>query len=454
MMGEFETLRCFKAYDVRGRVPEDLNPDLAYKIGRATVEFLSAKTIVIGRDIRSSGRELSASLIEGITDSGADVIDIGLCGTEMVYFATSHFNADGGVMITASHNPPEYNGMKFVREGSRPISSETGLKDIEKLASIGDFAPPSGKGSVRQEEVMDDYIQRILQCVDISALKPMKLVVNAGNGCAGPALDKLAEHLPFQFIRVHHEPDENFPNGVPNPLLPENRAATADIVKEKGADMGIAWDGDYDRCFFFDENGGFIEGYYVVGFLAASMLQKEPGAKIVYDPRLTWNTIDIVKELGGEPVQCRSGHAFIKEKMRNVEAIYGGEMSAHHYFRDFFYCDSGMIPWLLVAEIVSKSGKPLSELVKERIAMFPCSGEINSRLEDPDKAIQDVANEFSPQNPIIDGTDGLSYEFSDWRFNIRKSNTEPILRLNVESRSDKDLLKEKTDQILSLLRSS
>ena len=290
-MSDYTPLPCFKAYDARGRVPEELNPDLAYKIGRATVQFLSAKKIVVGRDIRSSGVELSQALVRGLTDGGADVTDIGLCGTEMVYFATSHLNADGGIMITASHNPPEYNGMKFVREGSRPISSETGLKDIERLASIGEFAPSTKIGNVKTLDVMAPYIERILKAVDHNELKPLKLVVNSGNGCAGPALDQLEKHLPFEFIKVHHQPDETFPNGVPNPLLSENRAATANVVINEKADAGIAWDGDFDRCFFFDENGEFIEGYYIVGFLAEALLQREPSAKIVYDPRLTWNTI-------------------------------------------------------------------------------------------------------------------------------------------------------------------
>ncbi|MDP8242897.1 MAG: phosphomannomutase CpsG [Candidatus Hinthialibacter antarcticus] len=450
-MTDYTPLPCFKAYDARGRVPEELNPDLAYNIGRATVQFLSAKKIVVGRDIRSSGNELSQALIRGLTEGGADVVDIGLCGTEMVYFATSHLNADGGIMITASHNPPEYNGMKFVREGSRPISSETGLKDIERLASIGKFEASSETGSIEQIDVMAPYIERILKTVDISVLKPLRLVVNAGNGCAGPALDQLEKHLPFEFIKVHHNPDETFPNGVPNPLLPENRASTADVVIREKADAGIAWDGDFDRCFFFDENGNFIEGYYIVGFLAEAMLQREKGAKIVYDPRLTWNTIETVKQNGGEAVQCRSGHAFIKEKMREVNAIYGGEMSAHHYFRDFFFCDSGMVPWLLVVEIMCKTGKSISQLVSERIQAFPCSGEINRRIVDADAAIQRVDDKFREQSIHIDMTDGISFEFEQWRFNLRKSNTEPILRLNVETRSDSNLLEEKTNELLALI---
>jgi len=385
-----------------------------------------------------------------MTEGGADVKNIGLCGTEMVYFATSHLNADGGIMITASHNPPEYNGMKFVRESSRPISSATGLVDISRMAEEGQFKN-SGNGSVEDVDVMEPYIQRILSYVDFKNLKPFKVVVNAGNGCAGAVIDQLEKHLPFKFIKVHHEPDSSFPNGVPNPLLPENRAATADIVIKEKAEAGIAWDGDYDRCFFFDENGEFIEGYYIVGFLAQAMLEKQPGSKIVYDPRLIWNTIEIVKEAGGIPIQSCSGHAFIKEKMREEDAIYGGEMSAHHYFKDFTFCDTGMIPWLLVLEIMGQQNKKLSELVKERIAMFPCSGEINKRVEDPDAEIVKVQKHFEPQAKEVDTTDGISFNFDNWRFNLRKSNTEPILRLNVESRGDKQLLDEKTKEIVDLI---
>jgi phosphomannomutase len=446
-----QLLPCFKAYDIRGKVPLELNPDLAYKIGLSMVEFLSAKKIVIGRDIRATGPELRDALIKGLTEAGADVIDIGLCGTEMIYFATSHFKADGGVMITASHNPPEYNGMKFVREESKPISADTGLKDIEQMCIKGEFKKGASLGQVSEINVDDEYIKHILTYVDTTKLKPLKIVVNGGNGCAGPFLDMLEKHLPFEFIKVHHKPDENFPNGVPNPLLEENRSATADVVKQHNADAGIAWDGDFDRCFFFDETGAFIEGYYIVGFLANALLERNPGGKIVYDPRLIWNTIEMVEESGGEAVKSVSGHAFIKEKMRQVDAIYGGEMSAHHYFKDFFFCDSGMLPWLLVLEIMCQSGKSLSSLVYERIKKFPCSGEINLRVNDPDACIQKLREYFTDQNPVIDETDGIGMNFDEWRFNLRKSNTEPVIRLNVESRNNIKLMKEKTGEILKVL---
>ncbi|HXK92818.1 MAG TPA: phosphomannomutase [bacterium] len=451
-MPEVTSLSCFKAYDIRGQVPSELNADLAYKIGRALVEFLSAKRIVVGRDVRASGGELRAALVRGINDAGADVDDIGLCGTEMVYFATSHLHADGGVMITASHNPPEYNGMKFVREQSKPISQDTGLRDIERMCLRGVFKPAPAPGRTREVDIMADYIQRLLTYVDIHQLKPFKVVVNAGNGCAGPVVDRLEPYLPFQLVKIHHEPDASFPHGIPNPLLVENRQPTIDAVIQNQADIGIAWDGDFDRCFFFDEKGNFIEGYYIVGFLAQALLAKQPGSAIIYDPRLTWNTIEVVKNHGGRPVQCKSGHAFIKEKMRHEEAIYGGEMSAHHYFKDFFYCDSGMIPWLLVLEILSREGRPFSTLVEERIRKFPCSGEINNRVADADAAIEQVRRHFEPLHPRVDTTDGISFEFPDWRFNLRKSNTEPVLRLNVETRGSIALMEEKTREILNLIQ--
>lgn len=451
-MPDATSLSCFKAYDIRGKVPAELNVDLAYKIGRALVEFLSAKRIVVGRDVRASGVALRDALIRGITEAGADVDDIGLCGTEMVYFATSHLDAGGGVMITASHNPPEYNGMKFVREESKPISGDTGLKDIERMCLRGVFKSSATTGRVREVDISADYVQRLLTYVDVTKLRPYKVVVNAGNGCAGPVIDLLEPHLPFQFIKVHHEPDAAFPHGIPNPLLVENRPPTIDAVIQNRADIGVAWDGDFDRCFFFDEKGNFIEGYYIVGFLAQALLAKRPGNPIIYDPRLIWNTIEVVKNHGGIPVQCKSGHAFIKEKMRKEEAIYGGEMSAHHYFKDFFYCDSGMIPWLLVLEIMSREGKPFSTLVEERIRKFPCSGEINNRVADADTAMEMVRRHFEPLHPLVDTTDGISFEFPDWRFNLRKSNTEPVLRLNVEARGSIARMEEKTREILKVIQ--
>nr|WP_221192132.1 phosphomannomutase [Microbulbifer rhizosphaerae] len=457
-------MTCFKAYDLRGRVPDELNTDIAYRVGRAFAQFLGARRVVVGHDIRLTSGELTDALVEGLRDAGADVFHIGQCGTEEVYFATFHGRSqggfDGGICVTASHNPMDYNGMKFVRAGSRPISGDTGLLDIKRLAEENDFGPVEKRGELQRYEHRADFVKHLLGYVDVARLKPLKLVVNAGNGGAGTVVDALAPHLPFEFVRVHHQPDGSFPNGIPNPLLPENRASTAQAVCASGADFGIAWDGDFDRCFFFDESGSFIEGYYVVGLLAAAFLAKYSGAKdahsekakIVHDPRLVWNTRDIVESAGGVPIQSKTGHAFIKERMRAEDAIYGGEMSAHHYFRDFAYCDSGMIPWLLVAELVSRSGMPLSQLVGERMAAFPCSGEINSKVEDPAALLKAAEEKYGPDAESVEYVDGLSVAFADWRFNLRMSNTEPVVRLNVESRGNELLMREKTEELLNLIR--
>ena len=444
-------LTCFKAYDLRGRVPDELNADIARRIGRAYANTVRPATVVVGHDIRLSSPKLAAALADGLREGGADVIDIGLCGTEMVYFATFFLEAGGGIMVTASHNPSDYNGMKFVREGSRPISGDSGLGDIRALAEQGGGAVADKPGLLRRVDVMTEYVNHLLGYVDTSRLSPLKVVVNAGNGGAGMVIDQLAGQLPFSFHRVHHEPDGSFPHGVPNPLLPENRQATSDAILAVGADLGIAWDGDYDRCFFFDERGEFIEGYYVVGLLAETLLARSAGARIVHDPRLTWNTQDIVAAAGGVPVQSKTGHAFIKERMRAEDALYGGEMSAHHYFRDFAYCDSGMIPWLLVAALLSERGQPMSALVAERMSRFPVSGEINRRVADPSAAIAAIRARYAGEALVIDETDGIGMEFADWRFNLRMSNTEPVIRLNVESRGDAALMQRQTEAILARL---
>ncbi|ANJ97894.1 phosphomannomutase CpsG [Serratia plymuthica] len=452
-----EKLTCFKAYDVRGKLGEELNDDIAYRIGRAYGEFLKPKTIVLGSDVRLTSESLKLSLAKGLQDAGTDVIDIGMTGTEEVYFATSHLKADGGVEVTASHNPIDYNGMKLVREGSRPISGDTGLRAIQELAETNQFpAPVATRGSYVRQDVLSDYVQHVLSYVNTENFKPLKLVINSGNGAAGHAIDAIeaslkALNVPLEFIKVHHQPDGTFPNGIPNPLLPECRADTANAVREQGADMGIAFDGDFDRCFLFDEKGDFIEGYYIVGLLAEAFLQKQPGAKIIHDPRLSWNTIDVVNKAGGVPVMSKTGHAFIKERMRSEDAIYGGEMSAHHYFRDFAYCDSGMIPWLLVAELVCVKGQTLGQLVQDRIAAYPSSGEINIKLSQPAVSIESVKQHYLAQAGEVDYTDGISMEFADWRFNLRSSNTEPVVRLNVESRADVALMQEKTNEILAML---
>ena len=460
-----QLLSCFKAYDIRGKLGEELNTDIAYRIGRAFAQHTQAKKVVVGGDIRLTSEELKLALANGLMDGGTNVVDLGLCGTEHIYFATSHLNCDGGIVVTASHNPIDYNGLKLVRENSKPISGDTGLFDIKALAEQNNFSDVECKGQISSYDISQPYTQHLLTYIDtgnFSTLgRPLKLVVNAGNGTAGPALDAIEFafeqfNVPIEFIKIYHQPNGNFPNGIPNPLLVENRAATRDAVIEHKADMGIAWDGDFDRCFLFDEHGEFIEGYYIVGLLAENFLTKSASIndiaqKIIHDPRLTWNTIDIVEQSGGQAVQSKTGHAFIKERMRSEDAIYGGEMSAHHYFRDFFYCDSGMIPWLLIAELVCLRKQPLSSLVKARIEAYPSSGEINNKLTDPKKAIARVLERYQVDAQVIDKTDGISMEFGDWRFNLRSSNTEPVVRLNVESKGDKELMKVKTQEVLALL---
>lgn len=479
------TLTCFKAYDIRGKLGEELDEGITYRIGRAFGEWLKnppsptlppqggqgAKTVVVGGDVRLTSEALKLALADGLMDAGVDVIDLGMTGTEEVYFATFHLGVDGGVEVTASHNPLDYNGMKLVREGSKPISGDTGLKDIQRMAEVNQFSPVAQRGTLTQQSCLGAYVQHLLWYVTPKHFKPLRLVVNAGNGAAGHVVDALEAEfqrlqIPISFIKVHHEQDGTFPHGIPNPLLPEGRADTRHAVLAHRADMGIAWDGDFDRCFLFDENGNFIEGYYIVGLLAEAFLKKQPGAKIIHDPRLTWNTIDIVQANGGVAIQSKTGHAFIKEQMRAEDAVYGGEMSAHHYFRDFAYCDSGMIPWLLVAELLCTTGKTLGQLVSERIAAYPCSGEVNFRVADVQASIGKVEAWFKqplPNPPLIKGgnktvlfpmldtTDGLSMAFADWRFNLRGSNTEPVLRLNVESRGDVVLMQEKLALVTGLL---
>jgi len=451
-------LTCFKAYDVRGEIGVNIDEDVAYRIGRAVAQHFGAKSIVIGFDARETSPTFAARASQGARDAGADVINIGMAGTEEMYWSVTEFDACAGIEVTASHNPINYNGMKIVKSHSRPLDDTSDFQVIKALAVSQEWAGNSevGKELDRSAEARKAYVDRVLSFVDVTALRPLKIVVNSGNGAAGPTFDALAKRLmelgaPLEFIRVHHTPNATFPNGIPNPLLPENHPATADVVKAKNADFGVAFDGDFDRCFFFDETGQFVPGEYVVGLLASIFLEKEVGANIVHDPRVVWNTQDIVAQKGGVAVQSKTGHAFIKQVMRSQEAVYGGEMSAHHYFRDFAYCDSGLIPWLLVAELVSGSGRSLGEWVKDRFAVFPSSGEINFTVTDAGKAIENVLSAYRAKALSLDETDGVSLAFYDWRFNLRRSNTEPLVRLNVESKGGADRLDAQVNKIADLL---
>ncbi|GAB3048761.1 phosphomannomutase [Acinetobacter apis] len=435
------TLTCFKAYDIRGKLETELNEEIAYKVGRAYGQIYQPKTIVVGCDVRLSSESLKKATIEGLNDAGVNVLDLGMTGTEEVYFGAFHLDVQGGIEVTASHNPMDYNGMKLVRENARPISADTGLKEIQALAESNQFAPVTTKGTTTPYNILPEFVTHLLTYIQPERIQPLKLVVNSGNGAAGHVIDALEAqfkqlNVPVEFIKVHHEADGSFPNGIPNPLLVENRASTSEAVLEHQADFGIAWDGDFDRCFLFDEKGQFIEGYYIVGLLAQAFLIQQPGEKIVHDPRLVWNTLDVVEKYQGTTVQSKSGHAFIKQIMREQNAVYGGEMSAHHYFRDFAYCDSGMIPWLLVAALLSETKQSLSSLVEDMIAKFPCSGEINFKVADTQTVIQRIFDHYADQKPEIDKTDGVSLDFGAWRVNIRASNTEPLLRLNIELRAD------------------
>lgn len=443
----------FKAYDIRGVMPTEINEELAYRVGRAYADLYQPKTVAVGRDIRPSSKALSEATVRGLTDGGADVVDIGLCGTEMVYFTSFYYgNIDGGIMITASHNPSDNNGMKIVRKNGVPVSADTGLSDIESLAFSGDFKEKAHIGTVTEKSVMDDYIAHILTYVDVSKMKPLTIVADAGNGCAGLAFQKLKTHLPFHFIEMYMDPDGTFPHGVPNPMLEENRRPLIEKVKETQADLGIAWDGDFDRCFFVDHTGAFVEGYYMVGLLSSYFLKQHPGEMIIHDPRCFWNTEKIAAELGGHCTISKGGHAFMKETMRRVKGIYGAEMSAHHFFREFSYCDSGMIPWLIVAQIVSETGKSLHDLVGEMEAEFPCSGEINVPAHDVKGVLAAVEKEYGAKARAVSHLDGVSMDFGQWRFNLRPSNTEPLIRFNMETRGDRALLQEKRDEILSFVK--
>lgn len=442
----------FKAYDIRGVVPDEVNEDLAYRVGRAYGSLYHPKTMCVGYDVRPSSLVIAKACMKGLSDSGAHVYNIGLAGTEMMYFGTFFYGMDGGFMITASHNPSDYNGIKIVRQGGVPVSADTGLKDIEKLAFSGQFSDCEKTGTIETKHILSDYVKHILSFVDVHKMKPLHIVVDAGNGCANVVFKELKKYLPFQFTELFMEPDGQFPHGVPNPMLEASRKPIVDMVKQKKADLGIAWDGDFDRCFFIDEKGNFVEGYYMVGLLAEYFLKRHPGETIIHDPRVFWCIQKICEKWGGHPVESKGGHAFMKETMRRVKGIYGAENSAHHFFRDFSYCDSGMIPWLIVAQLMSEKGKYLGDMVSEMEKEFPCSGEINLPAKDVEKVLQAVKDKYMPQALRIDATDGVGLEFADWRFNLRPSNTEPLIRFNMETRGDADLLLEKENEIIHFIK--
>ncbi len=457
-IGQSGPLSCFKAYDVRGELGVNFNTAIAYRIGRSVGQHFGAGTVVIGRDARETSPELAVAVARGICDAGSKVLDLGMAGTEEMYWAVTEFGAVAGIEVTASHNPINYNGLKIVKSGSRPLDDMGDFQVIKRLAETADWAEGSGVLNIKDisVEARAKYVERVLSFVEVDALRPLRVVVNSGNGAAGPTFDAIAAELghrgaPVEFIRVHHAADHSFPNGIPNPLLPENHAATADVVLREGADFGVAFDGDFDRCFFFDGRGQFVPGEYVVGLLASVFLDKEAGAKIVHDPRVVWNTQDIVAQRGGVAVQSKTGHAFIKQTMRAEGAVYGGEMSAHHYFRDFAYCDSGMVPWLIIVELISKSGRSLGDWTQYRFEKFPSSGEINFTVVDAGASIARVGKAYRDQALSIDKTDGLSFDCNDWRFNLRKSNTEPLVRLNLEARGNAQKLGQRIAELSAVI---
>ena len=441
-------ISSFKAYDIRGQLPHEINPEIAYRVGNATAEYLSAKKMILGRDIRASSKELSESMASGLMDAGVDVIDIGECGTENVYYATGELKSCGGVMVTASHNPSDYNGFKIVSENAKPISSETGLLDIRKIAESDKRLISESRGNLEQRDLNQSYVKKVLSFIDPDSLSKLKVVMNPGNGGAGVYAEYISKNMPIEIIKLNFDPDSSFPNGIPNPMIEENRVSTSQAVIDNKADLGIAWDGDFDRCFFFDEKGNFIEGYYLVGLLAKSFLIKNRNERVIYDPRLTWNTIDVVERYGGDAIQCQSGHSFIKKSMRDNDAIYGGEMSAHHYFRDFYYCDSGMIPWLLILEMISEEKMPLSQMIQKYRERYPVSGEINLKVNNTKTIIDSIKEYYLDDALGVDETDGIGMEFEKWRFNLRASNTEPLIRLNVESYNNESLMNEKTRELV------
>ncbi len=443
--------KVFKAYDVRGIYPTELDEDGAYAIGRAYVEQFEPGQIAVGRDMRISSPSMAAALIRGVTDAGADVLDLGLVGTEMVYFAVGELDLDGGVAVTASHNPKEYTGMKIVREGALPVGGDSGLLDIrDKAMALGDAPEGQSLGRVQEYDVWPAYVDRVLSFVDVSAIEPLRVVIDAANGMAGVMLPPVLERLPIEAIRCYFEPDGTFPNHEPNPLLPENREFIVERTTTEAADFGVAFDGDADRCFFVDDSGEFVPGDFVTALLAESVLEKSPGGKVIYDLRASWAVPETVEAAGGTPLVNRVGHAYIKHRMREDGAVFGGEVSGHYYFREFTQADSGVVPFLLMLELVSRRGQKLSEILRPYRDRYFITGELNTPVPDVALKLQELKERFESQGEVSH-LDGISVDSADWHFNVRPSNTEPLLRLNLEARS-KELMEQKRDEVLDVIR--
>jgi phosphomannomutase len=443
--------KVFKAYDVRGIYPTELDEDGAYAIGHAYVEQFEPKTIAVGRDMRLSSPSMAASVIRGAADAGCDVLDLGLVGTEMVYFAVGELELDGGVMVTASHNPKDYTGMKIVRRGALPVGGDSGLLEIrDRAMSLGDTSEGQTPGQVQEYDIWPAYVDRVLSFVDLSEIKPLRVVIDAANGMAGVMLPPVLERLPIEAVRYYFEPDGTFPNHEPNPLLPENRKFIIERTKAEGADFGVAFDGDADRCFFVDDTGEFVPGDFVTALFAESALAKNPGAKIIYDVRASWAVPEMIERAGGVPLINRVGHAFIKQRMREEGAVFGGEVSGHYYFRDFSQADSGVVPFLLMLELVSRRGEKLSEILRPFRERYFITGELNTPVPDVALKLQELKERFGPQGEVSH-LDGISVNGKDWHFNVRPSNTEPLLRLNLEARSE-ELMEEKRDEVLDVIR--
>ena len=443
--------KVFKAYDVRGLYPTELDENGAYRVGRAYVEHFEPRSIAVGRDMRLSSPTMAAAAIEGAADGGADVVDIGLVGTEMLYFAVADQGLDGGICVTASHNPKDYTGMKIVRRGALPVGGDSGLAEIRERAVAG-FGEAARRGEVREVDVWDGFVDKVLSFVDPDAIRSLRVVIDAANGMAGVMLPPVLERLPqLDVVTCNFEPDGTFPNHEPNPLLPENREFIVSKTREEGADLGVAFDGDADRCFFVDDTGEFVPGDFVTALLARSVLEKQPGSKVIYDVRASWAVPKTIAEAGGEPLVNRVGHAFIKHRMRKEDAAFGGEVSAHYYFRDFSSADSGVVPFLLMLELLSRSGTKLSETLSPYRERYFLTGEINTPVSDVPLKLQELKERYAGEGGQISHLDGLSVDFDDWHFNVRPSNTEPLLRLNLEALSP-DLMEAKRDEVLALIR--